>query len=687
MPKQSYREEQAAIMNAKRASERDIGAIPEVVNPQRRALAESSSEMFARTYFPEVLYNELTDSHIDDFNSIDYIIDNGGKKVKAAPRGDGKTTRIQIGAMRAAFTGKKKFIAAIGADKQAADDIIEWIRTEVETNDLLLEDFPEICYPVRCLEGIPRRAPAQTCGGERTRMEWTTSQLVFPTVEGSPASGVIVRSYGMTARIRGAKVGNIRPDFVIIDDPQTKESAKSWTQVIDREKVINQDIKGLAGQGKQIAIFILCTVIEDSDLASRMLNPKLHPDWEQSIVSLIETWPTNMELWEKEYHEVWVKGIDDKDCQAAANKFYRDNKEELEADCVLSNPFRMTDNDESAIQHAMHLYFEDRAGFFSEYQNRPLREEGNLYDLKPEKVQSRLNGLSKNQVPEGHNMVVACADVNYIGLNTVVSAFSNDFTGCCVDYFKFPEGARVLYDSNKSNKTTQAQAISLGIQELIKFLMDKPYANSLDALTIDANFMTETVVKAIKRCLRQLNPPFLVLPFRGRSFRQYRVKKSTLVGRPGLNCHMEKTSVRGKQFIQDSDYWRMTAQQAFLLEPSQPGSYSFWGKNDKRHGDIAAEICSEKLSNYSVTPEGAMYKWTLQVGALNDKLDALVGTYSMANVLGAELTGGESAWRNKRKTKRAQEEESRKPKNQQDQNRQPVREQRIRQPARRRRYR
>lgn len=1037
MPEYSdnYREDQAAIMNNKRAKERDIGEIPEVVDPKRRAFAEQSPENFARTYFPAVLYNELTESHCDDFASIQYIVDYGGKKVKAAPRGDGKTTRIQIGAMWAAFTGRKKFIATIGSDKDAADDVIEWISTEVETNDDLADDFPEICYPVRCLEGIPRRAPAQTCEGVRTLMEWTTSQLVFPTVKGSKASGVIVRSYGMTARIRGAKVGNTRPDFVIIDDPQTKEplalntpiptpsgfvplsdihagsivfdangnetivvgesdvkygrdcyeitfddghkivadgdhlwtvqtalqrtnqrrrrsnskrvphnikplhttlktsdmisdllaeggrnnysidiaplvsfsgkingeiepyvlgawlgdgdtnqgritgfeeifyeiekygyesgsrnykegslaysttiyglrgklrrmgllgnkhipneylysdeesrlellrglmdtdgcvssgdkgvkgtrfifantnrniidgvhflckslgikssinnvskkadrhkeswlvtfvtnrrvfslkrkidkipdtvkksvrrryikniervdsvpvkcitvdnedhlflagdgmiathnSAKSWTQVVDREKTINQDIKGLAGQGKEIAIFILCTVIEEGDLASRMLNAKLHPDWEQSVVSLIEAWPTNMELWEKEYHEVWVKGIEAKDRQESANKFYQDNIEELEDGCVLSNPFRKTKNDASAIQHAMHLYFEDRSGFFSEYQNRPLRDEGNIYDLKPEMVQNRLNGYAKNQIPDGHNFVIACADVNYIGLNTVVSAFSNDFTGCAIDYFKYPEGMQVLYDSNKSNKTTQAQAISLGISHLIKLLIEKSYGEKIDALIIDANFMTETVVKSIRRCLRQINPPFIVLPFRGRSFRQYRVKKSTLVGRPGQYCHMEKNGLRGKQFIQDSDYWRMTAQQAFLLDPSQPGSYSFWGKNDKRHADIAAEICAEKLSNYSAdTGQGPMYKWTFQVGALNDKLDALVGSYSMANLMGAELTGGETAWRKKKKTRQAQEKAKSQPEAREQKI---VREQRQRKPTKRRRYR
>ena len=65
--------------------------------------------------------------------------------------------------------GWKKFLVLIGASADAADELLEVIRVELETNELLLQDFPEVCYPIRCLEGMTNRQKGATLGRDANR--------------------------------------------------------------------------------------------------------------------------------------------------------------------------------------------------------------------------------------------------------------------------------------------------------------------------------------------------------------------------------------------------------------------------------------------------------------------------------------------------------------------------------------
>ena len=75
---------------------------------------------------------------------------------------------------------------------------------------------------------------------------------------GSPASGVIIGVAGLTGAIRGKKRKmrdgkSIRPDQVILDDPQTDESARGVVQTAKRLRIVKGTVLGLAGPGKKIA--------------------------------------------------------------------------------------------------------------------------------------------------------------------------------------------------------------------------------------------------------------------------------------------------------------------------------------------------------------------------------------------------------------------------------------------------
>jgi hypothetical protein len=62
----------------------------------------------------------------------------------------------------------------------------------------------------------------------------------------------------------------VRPSLVVLDDPQTDESARSLSQCASRESILAGAVLGLAGPGKKISGIIPCTVI-----CPRCLTPAL----------------------------------------------------------------------------------------------------------------------------------------------------------------------------------------------------------------------------------------------------------------------------------------------------------------------------------------------------------------------------------------------------------------------------
>jgi hypothetical protein len=126
---------------------RDIGEFPPVADPARRAKAIADPEFFCVTYFPRRFTKNLSPDQRDSIKELARVIRGGGIKAYAAPRGDGKTTRAEVMTIWAIITGARRFVAFIGATSSAADESLQSIKGEFETNDLLAADFPEICYP------------------------------------------------------------------------------------------------------------------------------------------------------------------------------------------------------------------------------------------------------------------------------------------------------------------------------------------------------------------------------------------------------------------------------------------------------------------------------------------------------------------------------------------------------------
>ena len=275
------------------AAAQDIGEIPAVVDPERKAKAEASFRFFCEAYFPDAFYLPWSPDHLRVIDKIEKAVRTGGLFAMAMPRGSGKTLVCQTAVVWSALTGATPFVCLIAASAERAAHLLENIKVWLETNPLLKDDFPEAVYPIRCLERITNRQRGQKHNGEPTRIEWVSDKIVLPTIADSKASGVVISSSGMKGSdIRGQNHARpdgkvVRPQLVFVDDPQTTESAWSPSQSQRREAILSGDVLGMAGPGKKIAGLMTCTVIRAGDLADAILDRDRHPEWQGERTKLV----------------------------------------------------------------------------------------------------------------------------------------------------------------------------------------------------------------------------------------------------------------------------------------------------------------------------------------------------------------------------------------------------------------
>ena len=166
---------------------RDIGELPAVVNPERKTRAATNFRSFCEAYFPFTFHLAWSPDHLKVIAKIERAVLEGGLFAMAMPRGSGKTSICECACIWAVLNGHRDFVCLIGSDEGHAMDMLESIKTELDSNDLLLEDFPEVVYPIQCLDGIANRCSGQLYQGERTHIGWTAREVVLPTITGSKA--------------------------------------------------------------------------------------------------------------------------------------------------------------------------------------------------------------------------------------------------------------------------------------------------------------------------------------------------------------------------------------------------------------------------------------------------------------------------------------------------------------------
>ena len=644
------------------AAGRDIGELPEVEDPDRKEKCRTDFRAFCECYFPEVFTLEWSEDHLKVIKKIETAVLKGGLFALAMSRGSGKSSLTEAACLWAMLYGHRPFVVLIGATEGAALEMLDSIKTELEVNEHIAADFPEATFPIAALDGIANRCAGQLYHGVRTRITWTADEIVLPTIEGAASSGVAVRVAGITGRIRGMKFKKpdgrtIRPSLVIVDDPQTTESAGSLEQTRKRVRVLAGDILGLAGPGKKIAGVMPCTVIRPGDMADEILDKVKHPEWQGERMKLVYKFPTNEKLWEQ-YADLRAEQLRKDGTFTKATAFYKKNRAAMDAGAVVGWPARFNYDEISAVQNAMNLKLQDEVAFWSEYQNEPLPEDlGTEEQLTVDAVIHKLNGHARQALPATCNRLTMFIDVQKALLFYVVCAWDDDFTGYVVDYGAWPDQRRRYFSLADANPTLQSTCphaglegqLYAGLEKLTDAMLGREWLRrdgtplKIERCLIDANWGDSTEV--VYQFCRQTKWANIVLPSHGRyvgaSSKPMSEYKKVAGDRVGFNWRIP--TVAGRRAIRhvvfDTNFWKSFVQKRLQTAMGDRGCLSLWGREPERHLLYAEHMTAE----YKVRTEGrgrVVDEWKMRPEARdNHWWDGTVGCAVAASMCGCVLPG------------------------------------------------
>jgi hypothetical protein len=396
--------------------------IPAVADEKRRKSLERRPREWLRWYQPIKFWKSFTADQWDVLQAMISVCRGEGSKIaRAAFRYFGKTTLAQGAIEYAICLGLKHFPVLLEETGAIATRSLIDIKTDFEISDPLCADYPEICAPIRALQGSAARGAKQTYRGVPTAIRWGTDWLRFPHVPGSPASGSMFISRGMDGAIRGPVFQARRPDLVLINDPQTRESAHSVLQTNSRREIIDGDVFYLGTTEEPVAQFYLGTIIVLNDLTDEFTDPAKRPAWQGKRIKFLKTKPDREDL--------WLTYIDQRrtDQRArdpngrTAHKSYLANRKIMNAGAVLSDVDaydhrKLDDGSRAEISALQHFYNQiadsNLESVNAELQNEPSTEgQPETAGLTLGAVQQHVNHIPRGHVPEKTDWLVAFIDV------------------------------------------------------------------------------------------------------------------------------------------------------------------------------------------------------------------------------------------------------------------------------------
>ena len=640
------------------AAGRDIGDLPPVSDQNLKDECERDLRLFLEKMFPHLFTLEWSEDHLAVIKKTQTAILYGGLFAMAMPRGSGKTTIAECSAIWASAYGHREFTCLIGSDEKSATDMLDSIKMEYETNDMLYGLFPSVCYPIRQLEGIAQRSKGQLYKGKRTYISWSQKEAILPAIEG-PACSAIIRVAGITGRIRGMKFKRpdgraVRPSLVIPDDPQTDESASSLSQCATREAIMAGAVLGLAGPGNKIAGIMPCTVIRPGDMVDCILDRSKHPEWNGTRTRMVNCFPSNVRLWD-EYAEIRFDGLRSGDGGRAATEFYKENFDAMNKDSDVAWAARFNHDELSALQNAMNLKLHDEVAFYAEYQNDPIvQNNGDIELIKSDELANKVNGIPKGIVPDSALKMTAFIDVQESVLWWMVVAWEKNYSGYVVDYGCFPD-QHVNYVTMQTIKHNLRglkkgigveAALTLGLGQLADSILGKEYRTEsgniarVDHMFIDEGYKTDLVRKFARRS-KHSN---LITTAKGTAWRASSKYYGPNLGKRavgetrGLNWNHYRTSF-GKRIMVDTYFWKTFVFNRMAVDIGDPGCISLYQATPGRHRMVSEQITAE----FPTKTEGqgqTVFEWKPYPGRPDEHfLDCLVGCAACASMLGLVLGG------------------------------------------------
>ena len=420
------------------ARHNDIGEIPAPRHPRIVKRCRYDLALFGWLFCRQIL--DHRPSPIIKERLVDKIRDAivyGGQLAVEIYRGGGKTVWLAIGIVWGILYGRCDFPLDIAASHPLAKAVRKIIFDLLATSDAILADFPAIPTALRKMNGAVQKGLSLTYHGENVGFVSSEALLRLPMMRNEdgaplePACGTVLACRGVGAAVRGLNVGGKRPDLVLLDDPQTQKDAMSLAAIQRIDDYIHGDVLNLAANTETITAFIAITPQRVGDLAQRIADRSIHPNWSVTLCPFLVELPKDFDELAGEFCDAFnIDAANDDFKRTESRAWYLANRERFAA-AVPADPLAFDDKTEvDAIHHALVKYASSgRDAFYAEYQLIVKREE-HVFVLTPDLVLSRVRrGTEMRTIPDGTVLVAAATDINpSYALSTVVCAFDVKLT-------------------------------------------------------------------------------------------------------------------------------------------------------------------------------------------------------------------------------------------------------------------
>ncbi|MDD4564239.1 MAG: phage terminase large subunit [Eubacteriales bacterium] len=266
----------------------------------RKLMGEIDIELFALLYFPKYFDRPFGVFHRELFSELKYMLSNSGLiNAFGLPREHGKSTiNSFLFPLYSTLYGKSQFTLIISATEQIALPFLDMIKDELETNQLLIEDF-----------GITK--------GNR----WNNNEI---WIRGKAGLDACIMIRGIDGSLRGIHFKQFRPTLVLLDDLLKDDTAKSESK---REQVKSTFTDVVIPIGtRDTNILIVGTILNEEDLMADLLKGKVAGV--RSIrKSAVIKWAERDDLWAE--WQIKYNNLQDLDRIQTARSFYLGHEDEM----------------------------------------------------------------------------------------------------------------------------------------------------------------------------------------------------------------------------------------------------------------------------------------------------------------------------------------------------------------------
>ncbi len=309
---------------------------------------------FRQQYF--LHYHKVADGMFqEDLSKLLYgaATQRGSKLAIAAPRGCAKSTILSLEYVIYCICYRiENFIVIISSTADQARGFLSDIKQELETNEHLIKDFPDICE-IGAKPGPPR---------------WTQHEIVT-------RNKVKVLALGTGQQIRGRRNREHRPSLIILDDIETNEGLQNMESFNKLEDWLTKAV--LKAGASTTNIIYVGTIHHYGSLLAKFTEPKEAPGWQSRIYKSVIQWAERSDLWER-----WTKIFHSQDVYKdsfgfdAAKRFFVDNKAEM------LNGTQVIWSSSKSYYDLMVIREQDgHISFDSEMQNEPTNPRDAVFNL------------------------------------------------------------------------------------------------------------------------------------------------------------------------------------------------------------------------------------------------------------------------------------------------------------------